>query len=126
MVIALSLAFFGVLFLQSGWDKVADRKGNLDWLTGHFSQSPLKSMVPMLLSTLTLLELASGLVSSWAGVGLFVPVIAFPVEAALVTCGVTLLCLFAGQRIAKDYAGAASIATYFGVLLVAYIASSLG
>ncbi len=33
-------AFLGILFLQSGIDKVVDRRGNLDWLKGHFVKSP--------------------------------------------------------------------------------------
>ena len=34
-------AFLAILFLQSGIDKVVDRRGNLEWLTGHFAKSPL-------------------------------------------------------------------------------------
>ncbi|MEY4511892.1 MAG: hypothetical protein RLZZ450_4014 [Pseudomonadota bacterium] len=30
-------ALLAILFLQSGIDKVVDRKGNVEWLTGHFS-----------------------------------------------------------------------------------------
>ena len=57
--------FFGVLFLQSGSDKVIDWKGNLDWLTGHFSATPLKSLVPLMLAMITFLECAAGV----AGIG---------------------------------------------------------
>ena len=28
-----------ILFIQSGLDKVFDWKGNLEWLTGHFSKT---------------------------------------------------------------------------------------
>ena len=54
------LAFFAILFLQSGIDKVTDRKGNLEWLTGHFSKSPIADHVPLLLSVLTGMELLAG------------------------------------------------------------------
>jgi hypothetical protein len=46
---ALAALFLGVLFLQSGLDKVTDRKGNLKWLTGHFAKSPLSGVVPLVL-----------------------------------------------------------------------------
>ena len=38
--------FLAILFLQSGIDKVVDRRGNLEWLKGHFAKSPLAGMVP--------------------------------------------------------------------------------
>ena len=38
-------AFLAILFLQSGIDKVVDRSGNLEWLTGHFASSPLAGLL---------------------------------------------------------------------------------
>lgn len=43
------LLFLIITFLQSGIDKVVDWNGNLSWLKGHFSKSPLKNGVPVLL-----------------------------------------------------------------------------
>ena len=60
----LTSAFFAILFLQSGIDKVIDRKGNLEWLTGHFAKSPLAGMVPLLLGVITLMELVAGALSA--------------------------------------------------------------
>src|SRR5437764_14656997 len=57
-------AFLAILFLQSGVDKVVDRRGNLEWLSGHFAKSPLAPMVPLLVSLLTVLELAAGALSA--------------------------------------------------------------
>jgi hypothetical protein len=34
-------AFLAILFLQSGIDKIVDRRGNFEWLKGHFAKSPL-------------------------------------------------------------------------------------
>ena len=65
----LTSAFFAILFLQSGIDKVIDRRGNLEWLTGHFAKSPLAGMVPLLLGVITLMELAAGALSA-VGCGL--------------------------------------------------------
>lgn len=117
----LVLGFFAVLFLQSGLDKVSDRKGNLDWLTGHFAKSPLAKMVPLMLATVTIVELAAG-VMCVVGAGM----LAFRRETDLAIvglglCGCALLMLFFGQRVAKDYPGAATLATYFGVMLIGLI-----
>lgn len=111
-------AFFAILFLQSGIDKVTDRKGNLDWMTPHFAQSPLKSQVGILLSVITLFELASGAACAISLITLLTkgPILVFQV-ANLLVCA-TLLQLFLGQRLAKDYPGAASLAGYFVVSLL--------
>ena len=53
-----------VLFIQSGLDKVFDWKGNLDWLAGHFSKTFLAKMVPMMVATITVTELATGILSA--------------------------------------------------------------
>src|SRR5712692_1989613 len=57
-------AFLAILFLQSGVDKVVDRRGNLDWLKGHFAKSPFAGAVPLLLTVLTILEVAAGALSA--------------------------------------------------------------
>src|SRR6476661_11037862 len=62
----LSSAFLAILFLQSGIDKVVDRRGNLEWLKGHFAKSPLAGVVPALVTAITILELAAGVLN---GVG---------------------------------------------------------
>ena len=105
----LASAFFAVLFLQSGLDKVLDRQGNLAWLSQHFSKSPLRGQVPVLLFLITLLELAAGVVCA---VGLATSLRAWGFWGAALS-SVSLLSLFFGQRLAKDYAGAASLVGYF-------------
>lgn len=112
-------AFLAILFLQSGMDKIVDRQGNLSWLSGHFSKSPLAGMVPLLFTVLTIVELAAGALS---GIGFLVllfthnPTIAF--YGAIVSA-LAVLCLFFGQRMAKEYAGAAVLVSYFLLTLVA-------
>lgn len=119
-----ALAFFAILFLQSGIDKIVDRKGNLDWMTPHFATSPFKSAVPALLTILTLFELVSGFASAAAAVACaFDTSSRLPMMALTLVC-VTFLQLFLGQRLAKDYAGAASIAPYFGVALLGLLMAS--
>ena len=101
-----------VLFLQSGVDKVVDRKGNLEWMVPHFAKSPFGGTVPMMLSVLTVFELLTGLGGAVSVVVLLVkgPLIV-PIASIGLAC-LTFLMLFTGQRLAKDYAGAASLAAY--------------
>ncbi len=115
----LVTAFFAVAFLQSGLDKVVDRQGNLDWLVGHFKNSPLAAHVPLLLTIITFIELAAGALCALAVVVTDFSRTGWSIAALglLLSC-VALLSLFAGQRMAKDYAGAAVLAAYFVVALV--------
>ena len=110
-------AFFAVLFLQSGLDKIFDFNGNLAWMQPHFAKSPMKGTVPALLSVMTVVEMSAG-----AACGVGVVMLHFSnVQWAVVGLGLSCLALtmlFAGQRIAKDYVGAATLATYFGVALI--------
>jgi uncharacterized membrane protein YphA (DoxX/SURF4 family) len=119
LVQLLVSAFLAILFLQSGIDKIVDRQGNLQWLSGHFAKSPLGGLVPVMFGILTIIELAAGLLS---GVGFFMllfarnPIIAF---YGAVVSAIAILCLFFGQRMAKEYAGAAVLVPYFLLTIVA-------
>lgn len=109
----LLCAFLAVLFLQSGLDKVVDRAGNLEWLSGHFSQSPLAKFVGPMVTTITVFEVAAGALSAIGVVEiLFTASRVFAISGVLVSA-LSLIQLFFGQRIAKDYAGAAVIVPYF-------------
>lgn len=106
-------AFFAICFLQSGIDKIVDRRGNLDWLTGHFSKSPLAGFVPVLLGLLTVLELAAG---ALCAIGLFFVLLQRGTAIAyygVLFSALALLALFFGQRMAKEYPGAATLVPYF-------------
>jgi len=113
-------AFLAVLFLQSGIDKILDRSGNLQWLSGHFAKSPLAKLVPLLFTILTIIEISAGGLSGVGFIALWFPAhdptLAF--YGAIVSA-LAILCLFFGQRLAKDYAGAAVLVPYFLVTLVA-------
>ena len=111
--------FLAILFLQSGLDKVFDRAGNLEWLKGHFAKSPLAGMVPALLLLITILEILAGALS---GAGCLVLIFVGDATIAFygaVLSAVALIALFFGQRMAKDYPGAATLVPYFLVALAA-------
>jgi hypothetical protein len=113
-----------ILFIQSGLDKVFDWKGNLAWLTGHFSKTFLAKMVPLMLGTVTVMELTTGVLSA-IGIIYFLatgsPVAIF---YASIIGAVSITALFFGQRVAKDYPGAAVLVPYFLLLVVTMLLSS--
>ena len=109
----LLLLFLAATFIQSGYDKTMYWKDNLSWLTAHFAKTPIKDMVPFSLMMILILELVSGvlciagvlqlLINNGRTVGLY----------GAVFSSITLLFLLIGQRMAKDYDGARTIAIYF-------------
>jgi len=122
-IIPLSIAvFFAIVFLQSGLDKVIDWKGNKSWITGHFKDTFLSPMVPLMLGVVTVSELLAGALAAFGGVYYIIYRSTFWIEQALILSILSLLMLLFGQRIAKDYDGAKTIAIYFGVAIVSAIA----
>jgi len=105
--------FLSIALLQSGFDKISDRIGNLEWLRGHFSDSPLHGLVPLLLNVVTVLEIFAG---SCTLMGSFVNLVNgnnMLLTIGLLIAALNFLALFLGQRIAKDYEGAAVLVNYF-------------
>ncbi|MGI8668887.1 MAG: DoxX family protein [Aridibacter sp.] len=107
-----------ILFIQSGLDKVFDWKGNIEWLTGHFKETFLSGFVPVMVATITVLELLTGFLS-------VVGIIYFLISGSVVVLfwtafigTVSILALFFGQRVAKDYEGAAVLVPYFILLII--------
>jgi hypothetical protein len=119
----LVTAFFAVVFLQSAADKLLDSEGNLGFLREHFKAAPIpEGLVPIMFWILTGLETLAGVLcalgvlfsdfdqrgASLASWGVFM-------------AGLALLSLITGQRLAKDYAGAAVVAAYFAVALIGLV-----
>lgn len=124
--IIIVLIFLAITFIQSGYDKVADWKGNVEWLKGHFSNSIIKNQVPAALLLILVLEVISG---AFSVIGIIEILMKedgaqkdFPFFAAALSA-ITLLLLLLGQRIAKDYDGARTIVIYFvpTVLLLSWL-----
>lgn len=111
-------ALVAILFIQSGLDKVFDWKGNIEWLTGHFKETFLSEMVPVMVAQITVMELLTGFLS-------VIGIIYFLVTGSVVLIFWTavigtasILALFFGQRVAKDYEGAAVLVPYFILLII--------
>ncbi|WP_296634053.1 DoxX family membrane protein [Polaribacter sp.] len=114
----LILLFLTVTFLQSGIDKLLDWSGNVSFLKEHFKNSPFKNSVPLLLAVILVLEIIAGLLMV---LGVYQLYTSGAKEFALLgaeLCAVVLIFLLIGQRLAKDYAGAMSLAVYFIVTLL--------
>ena len=121
ILISLLLA---ICFLQSGIDKIIDYRGNLDWLKGHFAKSPLKNLVPFMLNIITVSELLGGFLSL---VGIF----AFLMNGTktlmfygFIINALSIIALFFGQRLAKDYDGAAVLLGYFMLTIIGILSLS--
>jgi uncharacterized membrane protein YphA (DoxX/SURF4 family) len=109
----LTAAMLAICFLQSGIDKVVDFKGNLAWLTGHFSKTPFRGQVAPMLVVVTILECAAGILCA---IGLVQIALDGTHKTALYgaeLAALNIVMLFFGQRMAKDYAGAATLVSYF-------------
>jgi uncharacterized membrane protein YphA (DoxX/SURF4 family) len=111
------LLFLIVTFLQSGVDKLLDWQGNLSFIKGHFKNSPLRNSVPLLLAIILVIEIIAGILMV---VGVYQLYTSEAKEIAFLgvsLSALTLIFLLIGQRLAKDYAGAMSLAVYFIITL---------
>jgi TRAP-type mannitol/chloroaromatic compound transport system permease large subunit len=96
---------------------VLDWKGNLEFLKGHFSKTFLAPTVPPMLATITVMELATGFLALAGIIYFLVSGSVLLIFYASVLGTATITALFFGQRVAKDYPGAAVLIPYF-ILLV--------
>ncbi len=110
--------FIAIVFVQSGIDKILDRKGNLEFFEVHFSKTPLKLAISLLLTMLTILELFSGILLIYGIYFSFVEKTTLWIFYGFVISAVTFIFLFLGQRIAKDYLGAADLVPYFILIML--------
>ena len=111
----LAVLMVAILFLQSGIDKVTDFGGNLSWLEGHFAKSPLRGRVKPMLAAITLTEVAAGVMSAVGAVQLASSGGKAWAIGGAQLAALNVVMLFFGQRLARDYAGAASLVPYFGL-----------
>ncbi len=117
----LACAFLAVLFLQSGLDKVLDWKGNREYVKGYFEKTPLRALTLPMFLVLTLLEVLTGVVSAAGAATVLLTKSTHLGFAGAALSGVTVLSLFTGQRLAKDYAAAAAMVPYALLSLVSIV-----
>ena len=110
--------FLIIVFLQSSMDKIFDRKGNLDFFKSHFSKTIFKNFTPYLLSIITIFELTGTLILAYGVYYAFAERTTLWIFYGFVILSITLLFLLLGQRLAKDYVGAADLVPYFMLIML--------
>jgi hypothetical protein len=113
-----------ILFIQSGLDKVFDFTGNLEWLKGHFSKTFLRGMVLPMVVTITVMELATGFFAVAGMIYFLFTGSLLLIFFASILGAVSITALFFGQRVAKDYPGAAVLVPYFILLIILMLLTS--
>jgi len=125
LTLASISAFNALVFLESGLDKVFNFASNKAWLSEHFSSTFIGKMLTPIIVLLTVLECSVGVISAIALILFFIggmnsDTLAL-IQLAMMASNVTMLALIFGQRVAKDYAGAASLVPYYIVALIGLI-----
>lgn len=113
----LILLFLIITFVLSGFEKISDWRGNIDFIKNHFQKSPLKNNVPLLLTILLIIEIIASILMT---IGVYQIYVSESKEIALMgieLSAVSLILMLVGQRLAKDYSGAMSLAVYFIITL---------
>ncbi len=113
----LVLAFIVITFLQSGIDKITDWQGNVSYIKSVFEKTFLSKMSTFLLVIVTIGEMVAGILAMVGIIKIYTSESTFFGLLAAIVASKILLALLFGQRVAKDYAGAMTIAVYFGVTL---------
>ena len=88
-------------------------------MKGHFAKSPLAGIVPALLTVITIIETAAGALSALGCVVIIFSRDSMVAFYGAVVSAIAIIALFFGQRMAKDYAGAAVLVPYFLLALSA-------
>lgn len=114
----LILAFLAITFLQSGFDKLFNWKENLAFLNEHFAKTFLKNNVSLFLRVLTFFEILVGILNVLGIFQIYISQKTFIGFIAVVLTAKVLLALLFGQRIAKDYEGAKTVAVYFVIAVL--------
>ena len=105
--------FIGIVMAQSGFDKIFNWEGELDFITEKFVKTPLANFSAFGLIQVTIFEVLSGLASLFGGIMvLFYGDKSYGI-IGLILAAISLSILMLGQRISKDYEGAAVLVPYF-------------
>ena len=105
--------FLGIVMAQSGFDKIFNWEGELDFITGKFAKTPLANFSAFGLIQVTIFEILSGILSIFGSVmALFYNDYSYGIMG-LILAASSLAILMLGQRISKDYEGAAVLVPYY-------------
>jgi uncharacterized membrane protein YphA (DoxX/SURF4 family) len=119
----LILCFFTIVFVQSGLDKILDKKRNLNYLNSLLKPFFSSLLIRFAFHSVTTLELASGLFCLAGLVEYFFYSSSFFGLIGLVVGSLALLVLLFGQRVSKNYDGAKTLAVYFILAMAGIVLS---
>ncbi|MES2747392.1 MAG: DoxX family protein [Bacteroidota bacterium] len=109
----LILAFLALTFIMSAHNKIFYWNDNMAWLKPHFEKTILKNQVALATGILVIFELIAGILSLVGIIELYMNGgRMFGFYGAVFSC-ISLLFMLFGQRLAKDFDGARTIAIYF-------------
>ncbi len=111
------LLFLIITYVISGYEKISDWKGNVNFIKNHFQNSPFKNKVPFLLAILLIVEIIASILMI---IGVYQIYTSEAKEIALIgieLSAVSIIFMLIGQRLAKDYPGAMSLGVYFLITL---------
>ncbi|HIF36819.1 MAG: DoxX family protein [Methanobacteriota archaeon] len=110
--------FVGIIMVQSGFDKIFNWEGELDFISEKFAKTPLSNFSAFGLIQVTIFEVLSGLLSLFGAI----MVLFYNNESygimGLILAAISLCILMLGQRISKDYEGAAVLVPYFLLTMI--------
>ena len=110
--------FIGIIMTQSGLDKIFNWEGELEFITEKFSKTALSNFSIIGLIQVTILETVSGLLSLLGSIMvLFYADESYGISG-LILAAISFCILMTGQRISKDYDGAASLVPYFLLTMI--------
>ena len=105
--------FLGIVMTQSGFDKLFNWEGELDFITGKFAKTPLANFSTFGLIQVTIFEILSGVLSIFGSImALFYNEYSYAIMGLFFSSS-SLTILMLGQRISKDYEGAAVLVPYY-------------
>jgi uncharacterized membrane protein YphA (DoxX/SURF4 family) len=114
----LVLVFLAITFIMSAHEKIFHWNDSMGWMKPHFEKTILKNYVPIAAGILVFFEIIAGILCLVGIVELYINGgRMFGFYGAVYSC-VTLLLMLFGQRLAKDFDGARTIAIYFVVALL--------
>ncbi len=114
----LVLVFLTITFIMSAHDKLFHWNDNMAWMKPHFEKTILKNYVPQAVGVLVFFELIAGISCVVGIIELYINGgRMFGFYGAVFSCLSLLMMLF-GQRLAKDFDGARTIAIYFVVAIL--------
>ena len=109
----LILSFFSIVFIQSGLDKLFDKKGNISFLIELLGKVFKRPLILLAFYAVTVLEILSGLLCFVGVIEILFKGTSKAGLIGIILGSTALLVLLFGQRVSKNYEGAKTITIYF-------------